>query len=89
MKKRMQFIELPGLPQQITKKGEYLSIAKDYFGCKGKWVVVTGAASGMGDAATKMLAELGAEIYALDVREVTEPVNWWGLVAHTGEIACG
>jgi len=30
----------------------------------------------MGDAATKMLAELGAEIYALDIREMTKPVNW-------------
>ena len=53
MKKEMQFIELPGLQQQITKKGEFLSIAKDYFGYKGKRVAVTGAASGIGGAATK------------------------------------
>jgi len=53
LKKEMQFIELPRLPQQTTKKGEFLSVAKDYFGYKGKRVVVTGAASGMGDAATK------------------------------------
>ncbi len=71
----MQFIELPGLPQQITKKGEYLSIAKDHFGYKGKLVVVTGTTAGMGDAATKMLAEPGAEIYAIDIRELTEPVK--------------
>ena len=43
-KKETQFIGLPGLPQQITEKGEYLSIAKDYFGYKGKRVIVTGAA---------------------------------------------
>lgn len=53
LKKEMQFIELPGLPQHITKKGEYLSIAKDYFAYKDKRVEVTRAASGMGDAATK------------------------------------
>jgi len=50
-------------------------MVKDYFGYKGKRVVVTGAASGMGEAATKMLVDLGAEIYALDIREVTLPVK--------------
>ncbi len=40
----IELIELPGLPQQITEKGEYLSIAKDYFGYKGKRVIVTRAA---------------------------------------------
>ena len=39
---------------------------KDCFGYKGKKVVVTGAASGMGKAAAALLAELGAEVYALD-----------------------
>ena len=38
----MQFIELPRLPQQLMKKGGYLSIAKDYFGYKGKRVVLQG-----------------------------------------------
>lgn len=37
---------------------------KDYFGFQGKTVVVTGASSGMGEAAAKMLVELGAEVHA-------------------------
>ncbi|MBW2289932.1 MAG: hypothetical protein JRG90_19190 [Deltaproteobacteria bacterium] len=37
----------------------------------GKRVVVTGAASGMGAATVDILTELGAEIYALDVKPVT------------------
>lgn len=43
---------------------------KDYFGYQGKVVVVTGAASGMGKAATEMLVDLGAKVYALDWAEV-------------------
>jgi NAD(P)-dependent dehydrogenase (short-subunit alcohol dehydrogenase family) len=50
-------------------------IVKDYFGYKGKQVVVTGAASGMGAAAAEMLVDLGADVYALDVRPVTLPVK--------------
>ena len=37
---------------------------KDYFGFQGKTVVVTGASSGMGAAAAKMLVDLGAEVHA-------------------------
>lgn len=40
---------------------------RDYFGYTGKVCVVTGAASGMGKAATEMLVDLGARVYALDV----------------------
>jgi len=43
---------------------------KDYFGYVGKICVVTGAASGMGKAATEMLVDLGASVYALDWSEV-------------------
>lgn len=43
---------------------------KDYFEYVGKDVVVTGAASGMGNATAKLLVELGANVYALDVKEV-------------------
>jgi len=43
---------------------------KDYFGYFGKICVVTGAASGMGKAATEMLVDLGAIVYALDWAEV-------------------
>ncbi len=37
-------------------------------------MIVTGAASGMGAATVAMLAELGAEIHALDVRPIDGPV---------------
>ena len=37
---------------------------QDYFGFNGKTVVVTGASSGMGEAAAKMLVDLGAEVHA-------------------------
>lgn len=38
---------------------------KNLFGYEGKKVVVTGAFSGMGYAAAKLLCELGAEVYAV------------------------
>jgi NAD(P)-dependent dehydrogenase (short-subunit alcohol dehydrogenase family) len=40
----------------------------------GQRVVVTGAASGMGEAAARILGELGAEVHAVDVREPKVPV---------------
>ena len=42
----------------------------DVLGYAGTRVVVTGAASGMGEAAARLLVELGAEVHALDVRPV-------------------
>lgn len=44
---------------------------KDYFGYTGKTVVVTGSASGMGKAATEILVDLGAQVYALDWAQTT------------------
>ena len=44
----------------------------DQIGYKGKRVVVTGAASGMGNATIKYLAELGAEVIALDVSPIED-----------------
>lgn len=41
----------------------------ELLGYKGKKCVVTGASSGMGLAATKLLTELGAEVYTLDMHE--------------------
>ncbi len=38
----------------------------DYFGYANKVCVVTGSASGMGRSLTKMLVDLGAEVYAID-----------------------
>ena len=46
----------------------------DILGYKGKSVVITGAASGMGQAAAQLLVDLGAEVYALDIAPVTVPV---------------
>lgn len=48
---------------------------KQLFGYEGKNVVITGAASGMAKAATKFLLDLGANVYALDLNEVTLPVK--------------
>lgn len=42
---------------------------KDYFKYKGKICIVTGASSGMGKATTKMLVDMGAKVYALDINE--------------------
>lgn len=47
----------------------------DVLGYKGKNVVITGAASGMGKAAAELLVELGANVYALDIAAVTAPVT--------------
>jgi NAD(P)-dependent dehydrogenase (short-subunit alcohol dehydrogenase family) len=46
---------------------------KDYFNYQDKVCVVTGAASGMGKAATEMLVDLGAKVYALDLNSVDIP----------------
>jgi len=43
---------------------------RDALGYAGRKVVVTGAASGMGEAAARLLVELGAEVHALDVKPV-------------------
>ena len=46
----------------------------DVLGYQGKKVVITGAASGMGQAAAQLLVDLGAEVYALDIAPVNVPV---------------
>ena len=43
----------------------------DVLGYEGRRVVVTGSASGMGQAATEILVSLGAEVYGLDVKSTT------------------
>ena len=45
------------------------------FGYQGKTVVVTGVASGMGEATARLLVDLGADVYALDVKDVSVPVK--------------
>jgi NAD(P)-dependent dehydrogenase (short-subunit alcohol dehydrogenase family) len=48
---------------------------KDILQYEGKRVVVSGAASGMGEATARTLVELGAEVIALDVKPVDLPVK--------------
>ncbi len=48
---------------------------KKLFGFEGKNVVITGAASGMSKAATELLLELGANIYAIDINPIDLPVT--------------
>ena len=53
-----------------------MELLKKVFDYEGKTVVVTGAAgTGMGGVTTKYLIELGADVYALDIKEVTAPVK--------------
>ena len=47
----------------------------DILGYSGKRVVVTGAFSGMGEAAARTLVDLGAEVWALDIKQVGVPVK--------------
>ena len=47
---------------------------EDALGYAGKRVIVTGAASGMGEAAARILVDLGAEVTALDIKPATAPV---------------
>jgi NAD(P)-dependent dehydrogenase (short-subunit alcohol dehydrogenase family) len=47
----------------------------DVLGYHGKNVVITGAASGMGQAAAQLLVDLGANVYALDIADVSVPVQ--------------
>jgi NAD(P)-dependent dehydrogenase (short-subunit alcohol dehydrogenase family) len=46
----------------------------DPLGYQGRNVVITGAASGMGQAAAQLLVDLGAQVYALDIAEVSVAV---------------
>lgn len=47
----------------------------DVLGYKGKSVVVTGAASGIGQAAAQILVDLGASVTALDIKPTTVAVQ--------------
>lgn len=46
----------------------------DILGYKGKNVVITGAASGMGQAAAQLLVDAGAQVYALDIADISVAV---------------
>jgi NAD(P)-dependent dehydrogenase (short-subunit alcohol dehydrogenase family) len=41
----------------------------DVLGYSGRRCIVTGAASGIGEAATRILVDLGAEVHTLDIRK--------------------
>ena len=47
----------------------------DVLGYEGKSVMVTGAASGMGQAAAQILVDLGATVTALDIKPTNVPVT--------------
>lgn len=49
-------------------------MSADVLGYAGKRVVVTGAASGMGEATARALVDLGAEVIGLDVAPIEAPV---------------
>ncbi len=48
---------------------------KKLLGYAGKNVVITGSASGMSESATKMLIEVGANVYAIDKNDISLPVK--------------
>lgn len=48
---------------------------KKLFGYEGKTVVITGSASGMSKSATELLLELGAKVYAIDIKPIDLPVE--------------
>lgn len=48
---------------------------KKLFGYENKNVVITGAASGMSRSATKLLIDLGANVYAIDINPINLPVT--------------
>jgi NAD(P)-dependent dehydrogenase (short-subunit alcohol dehydrogenase family) len=47
---------------------------EDVLGYAGKRVVVTGASSGMGEAASRILLDLDAELTARDIKPTAVPV---------------
>lgn len=47
---------------------------EDVLGYKGKRVVVTGSASGMGEAAARILVDIDAEVIGLDIKPTSVPV---------------
>jgi len=49
-------------------------VVEDVLGYAGKSVVVTGAASGMGEATARVLLDLGAKVTALDINPTSLPV---------------
>ena len=57
-----------------NKTKEEVLFMKEYFGYKDKICVVTGASSGMGEATAKMLVDLGAKVYAIDMNKCK--VDW-------------
>ena len=48
---------------------------RDILGYEGKHCVVIGAATGMGEACARTLAEMGAHVTALDIAPITAPVK--------------
>jgi NAD(P)-dependent dehydrogenase (short-subunit alcohol dehydrogenase family) len=70
-----EIVEGPATVYAARSKIPEDGMAADILGYQGRRVVVSGAASGMGAAATRTLVELGAEVHALDVRDIDAPVK--------------
>src|SRR5262245_53589658 len=49
----------------------------DGLGYRGTTIVLTGASSGMGDAAARILGEMGAKLHIVDIREPHQPCEAW------------
>ncbi len=58
-----------------AEKGKFIMDLKKLFGYEGKKVFITGSASGMSKAATELLLDLGAEVYAVDLNPIALPVK--------------
>ena len=48
----------------------------DGLGYRGKTVVVTGGASGMGEATARILSELGADVHVVDIQQPSAANAW-------------
>src|SRR5215469_3259569 len=64
-----------GCATAMQPHGEDKDMASDLdgLGYRGKTVVVTGGASGMGEAAARILGDLGAHVHIIDIQEPKVP----------------
>ena len=61
--------ELPGTSHHPRTTLSTGADVQDVLGYEGKRVIVTGAASGMGEATASILVDLGAEVHAIDIKK--------------------
>ena len=58
-------------------------ISSHYFGYKDKVCVVTGAASGIGRSTVDLLLDMGAVVYAIDIKDIEIEFKYCGTFAST------